>query len=461
MNPERGWHVKNKIFFIAFFLLIPSIGLPTDVRIPFDREGRVWELMSSDAQRAGLLTNYPGLVSAGLYQTPDGRVLLEVHYALAGTNYRDSVAIPEAELSEIRDRWAGANGPGKKPAPEKGKLQFLAVTTISSAVYAADLTTLAGLSDSTVGYGIDLMIVSGGFFGPLFLLPDTAVTEAEAYMFGAGTLTGIGYAFAFDTIFGPTNSPGRIRNVLDPFLGIGLGWLGFQAANALNIGPGDALILNMANLAGAAVFASAVSALTPVWDASLSPRITAAAGIGGSLTTLPLAWLFTRTGRYTTGDALVMQISQALGVWLGMSVSQYYTLADAPRFAPLSLSLGAVLGIGGGGLAASGHDYSVGQAGMCALGTFAGGLLGLGLSYVTAGGNEWDGRAGSWWMLAGATGGLAAMLAIYGGETAEKPESAAFEWSVNPAALFGLMLEKRVSGYATPVSSLATATLRF
>ena len=455
---------------IAVILLFSlfSIMNAQDAQVSFDRDGKVWEITKDNKKIADVLQGYPGFVSARLFKTADGKYILEVLYIESEKTWRKNVELSEPEFEAIRNRVtaSGYQPSGELPDEvQQGKIQLLTVSTLASLFYSDDLNNLlfanSDFNNYSLSVGIGFIGVSAGFFVPFFLLNNTFVTEAQGYLFDMGTFTGIGLSVGISFLVDPYYNKTGWMDAMDIVFGIGGAYLGYQAANPLKIGPGDALLMNVYELQFASLLMSVVPAISTNADYATGVRAIAATGIAGALSGLAAGYLVSRTDHYTTGDALMIQIGSLMGAWFGENVSFYYSSDAATRWNALTVSAFSTLGLVAGHYLVAGHDFAISQTGMTTLGTVAGALLGAGLSYILPIG---DYRFNSWCAFAGAAGGFAIMYAIFQGDAVKdvkKDQKLGIEWSVNPFALSGMILDKRLAGYQLPESPLASATVRF
>lgn len=390
--------VPRKAALLAVFVTLSMFSLvrradAQEVRIPFDASGRVERLDLEMARAADLfVAEFPGFISAELFQRPDSVIVLEIRRGQAGRTLRTVRPVSASELAMFRERVGRVLAVGTRPGRDESQDGNARVallggsTALGLGLYGWALPDGLGIDDSRWRTGLYMLTASGSFIVPWLLTEDpVAPAAAELAFYGGSRGFGHGYLL-HDLVLGRQDrvecdidlciveDDGPGRNLSGSVTGIAEGIGGYALAEALDLSPGHANAITVGGDWGV-LMGLGVAQLTNAGD-----RGVGAAGLGGTALGLWLGHRFGRSPEYSYGDAEMLATPGWLGLYAGASITDAAGGGnDAVTAAAMALG---TAGLVVGNLLVQDRDYTFAQSTLTRLGTVAGGLLGLGTAVI-------------------------------------------------------------------------------
>lgn len=388
---------------LASLLLLPALCLPTaaladEVLVPWQSEGHVETLSGSRAARMEVLTEYPDLVEARLYQEDStGAYTLEVAQRREGRTVRKRVPLSAEEAEALRmkvaaglaatqaeeEKAASLATPSRSQESDQARAVLLATSSafglglyswgIPSGLSSPDTST----SPATVGIG--MLSAGASFFIPFWLTRDTEVSWGTVNLLYGGMSRGAVHGFLLSAAF--AEQPGQFPNPLlaMSLLSIAEGVGGAMWASHSNLSAGTARTMVNAHDFGAAY----ALALTLLGNQYLDSRLVpGAAFLGGAAGAVGGYFLASARG-YTWSEAEAISTAGLIGAYLVAPVAAFFPQTDSRVW-----STSAVVTSAGALVLADSLLRGKGLTGVSGLfinlGASAGALAGLGLGYLVS-----------------------------------------------------------------------------
>jgi hypothetical protein len=441
------------LLLLPLLLLTIPAARADDVQVPFDAEGRLEQLDAGHARAWGLLTEYPALEEARLYEDTDsGAYTLEVTERREGRSVRRRVPLSAEQVEALRrqvsEHLAAAPAPtppvtqptptptGTPGAPalnQEGRWTLIAVSGILGTSFYGWAVPVGLQAQSGSVLGLYTVTAGVSFFTPLFLTAGSDVTWGMAAMYYAGASRGPLHGLLLGLLVSPDQVGPQVL-LASVGMGIAEGVAGTLWARSTGMSAGTANAMLLGSDFGLG-YGVGLYALTTGLSPTASSRIPAAAALLGAAGGAVGGYYLAGLRGYTWGEAEAIRTAGLLGAFVTLPIFGWAELTDARAVAGL-LMTGSALGLVLGDHFISGRGYQVGQAVLLNFGTVVGGLVGLGAVALLAPAGA-DGRVFLTASALGAVGGFAATYALLGPASSQQHASASVQLHFDPLALVG------------------------
>lgn len=430
------------MLFTAGVLLAP-VARADEVQVPLDDQGTVEQLDGDRARSAGVLSEFPNLEEARLYQDGD-RFTLEVTELKNAQRVRLRVPLTTDKVAQLRRQISARLGTGSLSAPPPPPSFDAPPTAPSASTPAAApmasapakaatpavpergvsinqegrwllIGTSTALGLGFYGWSIPLglqltgagmiggyMVVAGAsFFVPFLLTSNTEVTWGTTNMFYAGATRGPIHAALLLGALNALNSQTVFVGIAGA--GIAEAIAGALWASAQHLSAGQAHTIASANDFGLG-FGLALGVLATGGISTPTQQVVSTTALIGAVAGTIGGVYLAHVRDYTWGDAEAVASAGLLGAYCALPFIAFNEFKDARLGAGLML-VGAGAGLLIGDQLVHGKHYSVGQGMIVDFAALAGGLVGYGVMLGIGSGT--DAKAAFTASAVGALGGYA------------------------------------------------------
>lgn len=428
----------KKFIAILIFSITTTFVFAQEKLVPFFDNQTIISIQSDVAKRNNWFIDYPNFRDARIFILPDSTYALEVFYIQNDTLFKDRKIITAQRKKVFTDSLLAIMPPVITPEAkinQEGRVPLLIGSSLVSLGYygtAAALITSNHTSSSKWPFAAYMFTGAAGILTPYFLTKDKNITLAQASITFHGQSRGIlhGYAIAYsiDEYMDETwaHSIGLTTSILE---GVGT----YQLAKKMNLTNGQASMYQMgidAGLVGGLLISDffklySKPTMSPVWGTVLGSSLVFGA------TSLYASTKFD----YTTGDAVFLRSSMALGALLPLPFVQEYKPMTSKAYT-ISVFSGGITGALAGHYIIKDRDISLSQGMYITLGEITGALLGLGTGYLIMPTNSSNAPSYLLWGSSiGAVAGYSLMSLIVLNNTPKKSPISC-DLNINPAGIF-------------------------
>lgn len=377
--------VRTYVLTVLLLVACSTAAVAQEVQIALDEDASVFVLSPDLRDVAGVLSEVEGFQQATLYRVAPSEYELVIQYRDGNQTLRERRTLTEAAVDASRARVsAGLQSANMQMAlNQDGRYGLLASATILSLAEGALIGDAMGLDEDGVGT-MTLLGGATGFFVPLLVTRNAAVSEPEADMLFYGGVQGYIHGLNLYYLFGGDDgdideSDERALTGLMATLGLTESIAGYLLARRNNWAEGHGEMVSFNGLSGTGLGAAA-AILAGGEDASA--RLVNGFSIAGSLTGAYIGHRMGRSGRYTQGDARIYLLS---GITVANVVGSVAAAAnvDDGRTASGLVATAGTAGLLLGRTLVRNRRFNKVEANITILGSVAGSLFGAGIGVVS------------------------------------------------------------------------------
>ncbi|MEO0215757.1 MAG: hypothetical protein ABIL14_01925 [candidate division WOR-3 bacterium] len=232
---------------LLLWVQIDSNSTSYEIQIPFDAEGKIYEIDSLFARRLEFFENYPAFQRALLFLQPDSSYIIEIYFQKERAIIKERREVNREEIAKIQQNMAElkAKEISKAIYDRSGYREFLANSFFFAYAVQAPLMTMAfDPPEMRTGMAIYLLSSASGFIIPLVLTRNTDVSKAHARMYITGGIHGLYTAGALSSIADMEIFEGTGAFFTASCSALGE-YIGFQSVNRfkLSVGRGSTIFL--------------------------------------------------------------------------------------------------------------------------------------------------------------------------------------------------------------------------
>ncbi len=436
---------KTVLLFAALLLvLLPRTANAQEVQIPIDAEGKIEYIDSKLEQKLGLFTQYSNFQEARLFEISDTSFVLEVYYQPEGKLTKVRVSLSADEATDFR-RKVTERIRERKPQvilDQEGRTKLIVGTmALSLGYYGWAVPATLDVDDAKLAVGLYMLTSSAGFYIPLAATRNTPVTDAAATLSLYGGTRGIAHGVALSSLVSKDPS-GRALIASGMLVSIAEALAAFHIANRSDMTAGTSEAISVGGDFGLGLGLGAAH-LADYFDDDNEQAVAGSVLLGSGLGLLG-GKLLSDHQPYTRGDAHVLCATGLLGGYIPLAVTDISGTENEKAYTAASM-LGAVAGLGLGHRLVKGRDFTTGQGILIKLSEVAGGLLGLGVAYLVSSEDEDNNALYLTSSSIGATGGFWLMYRPYAQSARTGNESSSLNINISTEGLFALALAERIS----------------
>jgi hypothetical protein len=383
---------------VSLLLLLPALCLPAaaladEVLVPWQAQGNIESFDSHRAAQMGVLSEYPDLVEARLYQEDTSNTYtLEVVQRVEGRTVRKRVPLTAEEAEGLRMRVATGLAATKaaEAAPpllahsrvqqsDQARAALLATSTaFGLGLYSWGIPTGLSAPSAPAAVGVGLLSAGASFFVPFWLTRETEVSWGTVNTLFGGMSRGAAHGLLLSlSLSPPTNSFNPLLPMSLMSLAEGVG--GALWASHYNISAGTARAMTNFHDFGAGYAVVLLLLTSPPPE----PRLLAGSAFAGGVVGATAGYFIASSRGYTWSETEAITTAGALGAYLVAPVASFFPQTDTRVWTTSAVftSAGAMvladMLLRGKGL--------TGVSGLFVnLGTSAGALAGLGIGFLVA-----------------------------------------------------------------------------
>lgn len=468
--------MRRSIWALSLMLLFAAgRGAAQEVQAPMDVAGRVERVDRHLAERLGLWINeFPGFQEARLFQVADSSFVLEISMLRDGRVVRERLPRSASEVAQLRQQVqagldAQRNLDERGVLNQEGRHLLLGQTTLAGLTfYGSAVPYVLGLEDSGAAGGY-LLTAASSFFLPFVLTQDQPVTYGMANLSRYGVSRGILHGILLHGLVagevrdrcGPVERPcdgdggssserARLATAVTVSIAEGVG--GYLWARNARMTAGTA---NAIAGSGDAGLFWGVSAAAVIGSEDPSLRGVATVVLPVTAATIVAGHQLAQRRDFTWGDADLIHTAGIVGALSGYAATDLAGGGDASGrlFAGAGI-VGSAAGIYIADRLVRNTDFSVGQAALNRLGTFAGALAGASLGVLAE-----NGTVALTGTALGAAAGYALTYAAHADDApagrGERIPSSAWEFRIQPQGLLAAGVGSRPESEPAPLFNVS------
>ncbi|MEM7655322.1 MAG: hypothetical protein AAF399_04270 [Bacteroidota bacterium] len=341
--------------------------------------------------KLNLFPEYEDFFQARMYQLPGEGYVLEITLKNKNQESRERILMDKPEMQAFRE---SVSQKLRLRAPDavldqSGRLELLLNSSaVGLGYYGWATPSVLDVQGGRGFTGLYMLTAGTAIAAPFLLTREKEITKGQANLYGYGATRGIFHGMLLANILqNPDLSSGSDWDkYIDRTFGLGIlmsvgeGIAGYHIAKRYQWDRGTTATIGTYGDAG--LGAASLFALTVAPD-DANPRLLYASALAGSAGGLFLGNKIAQKQSYSSGDAIVLKTSGALGALMPI---MFLAAAEADDYRVYTGSAlaGGLLGLTAGHYLTKKVDFNAGQGIMVTLGTAAGAGIGAGTGYLVA-----------------------------------------------------------------------------
>ncbi|MBD3224517.1 MAG: hypothetical protein GF313_07295 [Caldithrix sp.] len=448
------------IFSIFFLALDLSVSRAQEIKIPFDENGNILTIDDRLERKLNLFPGYTQFKEAHLFQLSDSVFAVEIFCRPREQLIKYRLLYNRQEMQVLRQKVTQKiqltqKGPALN---QEGRTKMIGgIMTLSLAYYGWAFPAALEVDNGKMATALYMLTGGAGFFLPLSLTRDRAVSDAAATLSLYGGTRGIFHGVALANALSSNDNESGIL-VSGMLFSISETMVGYQIAQKTNMTAGTSEVIGVGGDFGMGI-GLATAHLADWFDKNNEQTAAASFLVGSGLGMLGGNWLAGQQ-LYTRGDAHVLGATGLLGAYLPLAVVDLSNTDNDKLYTSASL-LGSLVGLGLGHKLVAKKDFSKAQGNFIRLSEIAGGLLGTGFAYLLSS----EGADNSSLYLTsssiGATAGFWLMYRHYAGEAIVHNNTTTMHFNFDPGSILGIVFGSKWGIDKEQVFPLFSLSYRF
>ena len=379
----------KKLICLCVSMLLFCFTLPAqEVQVPFDHEGRIFNMDASLARKTGLFSNYENLLEARIFLHPDSSYQLEILSTKGNQYVKFTRKIDETEYHQIQNMVtatvAGYEENKNREEILEGRTKLIVSNTLTGMVFYAWSIPLAfNVEDPKVFTAIYMFTSGTSFFLPFALTRNKNIAYSDASAWLYGQTRGIAHGMLIPASF--SASPDESSLFAFGILGsVTEAYSLYALSKNLHLSTGQ--VYTMSTYGD---FGFLVGGLTYLAFQSSSSSFSQVAPylLLGSLAGGGIGYALSSSYRYSSGDAHLTYTAGALGTYVAFTANVLAENSNSRSMSAITLA-GSLAGLAAGHFLSGYTNYSSSQGLYTGLGTLAASLVGTGIGYLIGNDNE-------------------------------------------------------------------------